>query len=41
MRELKEVAESMEVRAYKAVKPDGTRWQARIQDFEKGGEFLL
>ena len=31
MRELKEVAESMEVRAYKAVKADGTRWVPHLQ----------
>ena len=31
VRELKEVAESMEVRAYKAVKADGARWVPRLQ----------
>ena len=31
VRELKEVAESMEVRAYKAVKADGTRWVPHLQ----------
>ena len=31
VRELKEVAEGMEVRAYKAVKVDGTRWVPHMQ----------
>ena len=31
VRELKELAESMEVRAYKAVKADGTRWVPHLQ----------
>ena len=31
VRELKELAESMEVRAYKAIKADGTRWVPHMQ----------
>ena len=31
VRELKEVAESMQVRAYKAVKADGTRWVPHLK----------
>ena len=31
VRELKEIAESMEVRAYKAVKANGTRWVPHLQ----------
>ena len=31
VRELKELAESMQVRAYKAVKADGTRWVPHLK----------